>query len=513
MLSGNTWAGAAPDSALEIEAWQSEFARVHHKAIAEPRRRTRASLMRRALVAADVAGLTVAFVTSLLVFMLASGPGQVDETVEIAIFVATLPVWILLAGLHRLYDKDFESADHSTVDDLVGVIQVVTIGAWTFLALDWTFGTGAIHLGRLFTFWALAIALVCISRAIARSLARRSDSFTERTLVVGAGEVGQLIARKIRLHPEYGLRLVGFLDSDPRVRRQDVSGIAVMGGQADLEQIVSDLNVDRLIVAFSREPDDETMQTLRGLRDRNIAIDVVPRLFDLIGPHSSVHTVEGLPLVSVSPLRLSRSSFLVKRVSTSWHRRPPARNGSAVRVRGGRGSVAIRPGPVFFRQTRLGMDMRRSRVLKFRTMRVDTDEAVHRDYIAARCAGVGRRREDGLYKLEREDSVTRVGRWLRQHEPRRAPAARERAPRRDVARRPASLHPLRGRALRAAPVRALPRPAGHHRPLAGERARALDVRRGARHGRRLRAQLVVRPGSPAALQTRFALLRHGRRRR
>ena len=413
MLSGNTWAGAAPDSALEIEAWQSEFARVHHKAIAEPRRRTRASLMRRALVAADVAGLTVAFVTSLLVFMLASGPGQVDETVEIAIFVATLPVWILLAGLHRLYDKDFESADHSTVDDLVGVIQVVTIGAWTFLALDWTFGTGAIHLGRLFTFWALAIALVCISRAIARTLARRSDSFTERTLVVGAGEVGQLIARKIRLHPEYGLRLVGFLDSDPRVRRQDVSGIAVMGGQADLEQIVSDLNVDRLIVAFSREPDDETMQTLRGLRDRNIAIDVVPRLFDLIGPHSSVHTVEGLPLVNVSPLRLSRSSFLVKRgfdlVASSILLlvTAPLFAYAAVRIR--RDS----PGPVFFRQTRLGMDMKPFTVLKFRSMFVDTDEGVHRDFIQtvrSSSAVVG---ESGLYKLEREDSVTPFGRWLR----------------------------------------------------------------------------------------------------
>jgi lipopolysaccharide/colanic/teichoic acid biosynthesis glycosyltransferase len=71
------------------------------------------------------------------------------------------------------------------------------------------------------------------------------------------------------------------------------------------------------------------------------------------------------------------------------------------------------PGGVFFRQTRLGMDLRQFTLLKFRTMREGTDEAPHREYvrqIAHRDALPG---PNNLYKLERHDSVTKIGRWLR----------------------------------------------------------------------------------------------------
>src|SRR5262245_3464728 len=84
-------------------------------------------------------------------------------------------------------------------------------------------------------------------------------------------------------------------------------------------------------------------------------------------------------------------------------------------------------------------------------------------------------------------------------EPRRAPAADQRVERRHVARRAPALPAVRDRAFSATPVRAFPRPLGHHRPLAGRRAGPVDLRRGARHGRRLRSGLVARPRSATAL--------------
>ena len=71
------------------------------------------------------------------------------------------------------------------------------------------------------------------------------------------------------------------------------------------------------------------------------------------------------------------------------------------------------PGPVFFQQTRLGKDMREFSLLKFRTMRVDVDESKHRDYIASTMSTSAMVGENGCYKLERADEITRVGRWLR----------------------------------------------------------------------------------------------------
>jgi lipopolysaccharide/colanic/teichoic acid biosynthesis glycosyltransferase len=68
---------------------------------------------------------------------------------------------------------------------------------------------------------------------------------------------------------------------------------------------------------------------------------------------------------------------------------------------------------VLFRQTRLGQDMRPFTFYKFRTMRVDTDDAAHRRYIAETMNGSALVNGNGLYKLERADAVTAAGRWLR----------------------------------------------------------------------------------------------------
>ena len=71
------------------------------------------------------------------------------------------------------------------------------------------------------------------------------------------------------------------------------------------------------------------------------------------------------------------------------------------------------PGPVLFRQTRLGTGMRPFTALKFRTMRVDTDDRVHREYIRQTMNASAHIGANGIYKLDRSNDVTRVGRWLR----------------------------------------------------------------------------------------------------
>jgi exopolysaccharide biosynthesis polyprenyl glycosylphosphotransferase len=367
--------------------------------------------MRRALVAADVVALLLAFAAA-QAFSNSPPAAANSDWAGLVLFVATLPAWLLLAGLEGLYQRD-EHADHSTIDELVGVFQMVTVGVWGFTVLVWIASSGPLELGFFVTFWGLGVVLVGTCRALARTLARRSGSFTERTLILGAGDVGQLIARKIRLHPEYGLRLVGFLDSDPRSRRSDINGVEVHGGLDRLADTAHDLDVDRVIVAFSREPDEATMQTLRVMRDRSVMIDVVPRLFDLTGPNASMHTIEGLPLVNVSPLRFSRVSLMIKRTfdlvgaSVLLVLTSPIFAYAAIRIR------LDSPGPVFFRQTRLGMDLEPFTMFKFRSMYVDTDENEHREFVQSLGSSSVTVGDSGLYKLTRDDAVTPFGRWLR----------------------------------------------------------------------------------------------------
>jgi exopolysaccharide biosynthesis polyprenyl glycosylphosphotransferase len=375
--------------------------------------RRRGWLVRRMLLAADVVGLAIAFLVSQRLFEPAPTADRIHPIMEYAIFLGSLPVWVIAAHVAGLYNRDGERTDHSTADDLVGVFVVVTVGTWIASMGAWLTHLVSPNPPRMAMFWALAIALVVTARAIARTMARKSVVYLQNTIIVGAGDVGQLVARKILKHPEYGLNLVGFVDLHPKERREDLDHLTLLGRPEQLPSLVELLDVDRVIFAFSNDSHMEMVGSIRALNALNVQIDVVPRLFDIVGPNVAVHTVEGLPLVSLPPMRPAPLARMMKRsvdvsvalialVVTS-----PMFLYIAWRIR--RDS----PGPVFFRQIRLGQNMHEFTTLKFRTMRIDTSEADHREHIKSMMSSRVPAGTNGLYKLEREDAVTSFGVWLR----------------------------------------------------------------------------------------------------
>jgi exopolysaccharide biosynthesis polyprenyl glycosylphosphotransferase len=364
------------------------------------------------LLAADVAALLLAFfVTEAFVRNPASDP--VGTGTRTLIFVLMLPAWVLAAKLYGLYDRDEERATHSTADEVVSVFHLITVGAWGYFATSWLVGLAHPAQKKLTTFWLLAILAVISARWVARTLARRHPGYVQNTLIVGAGEIGQLVGRKVLQHPEYGINLIGFVDAAPKEMRRDLENAQLVGEPNDIVDIVESRDVDRVIVAFSNDHHEELLRVIRALRQQNIQIDVVPRLFEAVSPSAPVHGVEGLPLVAVAPARIPRSSRLLKRsldvlgAAIMLVLTAPLMVVVALLVR--RSS----DGPIFFRQERLGMDMRSFTLLKFRTMFDGTDDAPHREYlkqIANTHAAPG---TNNLYKLDRSDVITPVGRWLR----------------------------------------------------------------------------------------------------
>jgi len=369
-------------------------------------RRRRGWLVRRLLVVADVVGLMLAFLVV----------GVFGVGVKWHLLVAallSLPVWIVIAHLYHLYDFDEERTHHPTTDDLVGVFHLVTIGTWLMYAGVTVTGLAHPSVANAGLLWASAIVFVTLARAVARDIARRSPLYLQNTVILGAGDVGQRVARKLLRHPEYGLHVVGFVDADPKPRHDDLAGLELIGTPTDLPEIVNEYEVERVIVAFSGDTADETLAAVRALNDFEIQIDIVPRLFDLVSPSVRIDTLEGLPLVELPPVKLPRSARMIKRTIDVV-------GASALLVLTSPLfaliALAIKldsEGPVFFRQTRVGKGRRTFQVLKFRTMQVGSDTESHRAYIRRTMSADQGANGNGLYKLERPDAVTHVGRVLR----------------------------------------------------------------------------------------------------
>ena len=369
--------------------------------------------MRRLLVVADVAGLATAFTVTELLYGNRGSPDTFGLTAEIGLFIVTLPVWLVGAKLSGLYDRDEERADHSTVDDIVRVFLLATAGMFLLTRLALLPRVADPDLLKLTVFWALIITCVPAARIAARVAARRTGAYVQKTVIVGAGDVGQLVARKLQQHPEYRLDLLGFVDAQPKERREDLGDLTILGTASDLPALVREHQVDRVIFAFSNDPHAEFLELIRTLRDSGVQIDVVPRLFEIVGPKIGIHTVEGLALVGLPPVRIPRTSRAAKRAFDvagallAFVLVAPLYLGVAVAIK------LDSPGPVLFRQRRLGKDLRPFTLLKFRTMRNDVDDVEHRAYIAATMDAGAALGQNGLYKLDRGSDVTGVGSWLR----------------------------------------------------------------------------------------------------
>ena len=371
----------------------------------------RGRLVPRMLILADLLGLTLAYVIATQRW---GHNGSFGSRHELILFAASLPCWVLVAELHGLYRRDEERADHCTTDDIVGVFHLVTIGAWLLLVVSRLRGWNGPGILNLAAFWLLAVCIVPIARTVARRFCKRTRAYQQNTVIVGAGDIGQLIARKLIKHPEYGANVVGFVDRSPKARRADLpEHLAILGGPQRLPEIIATLDVERVVIAFSNEQTSELLALLRQIQPLKVQIDLVPWLFELIGPRVSVHSVEGLTLIGLPPARRSTTARIAKRTvdivgaAIGLVALAPLMVYIALRIR--RDS----PGPILFRQARLGTGMKEFEALKFRTMKVNTDPTVHRDYVRRSMSPAIAAEGNGLYKLEQANAVTRFGRWLR----------------------------------------------------------------------------------------------------
>jgi exopolysaccharide biosynthesis polyprenyl glycosylphosphotransferase len=228
------------------------------------------------------------------------------------------------------------------------------------------------------------------------------------TLVIGAGRVGRLVARRLRDRPELGLRPVGHIDDEPLPGA--AHDLPLVGGMHDVERAIEAYGVEHVILTFARESDERLLELMRRCKQLNVDVAIVPRMYEEMTHELTVEHVGGIPFIRAEQPDVRGWQFEIKhavdRVASMLLLVPLAPVLALI-------AVAVRlssAGPIFFRQTRVGRDGRDFLMLKFRTMRGDPSDVGEAD---AGWADVIRREAHDSPLPAVPDRITRVGQVLR----------------------------------------------------------------------------------------------------
>ena len=334
------------------------------------------------------------------------GVPPLSQYVNLLPFVVLLtPLAFQLQGVYRL------RRGRSRVDDffavLVGTIVAVVLAAGatlyvqTYLSSGEAKARGAHEVSQ--PVWALFlvlnVAFTYASREAIRELLERrwrAGIGLRRVLIAGSGELGRMVAERVLLHRELGYQVVGFIDDRAGGDHIGYRGLPLLGTLADVGEIARRERVDLLYVALPLEEHAQLLDLIAVTSRECIDIKVVPDLLQFIALRARLEDLDGLPVINVNDVPLQGVHAWIKRVIDV------VLSGAALVV------LAIplaiiaalvkwsSPGPVFYRQERMGLDGKAFTVYKFRSMTEDAEAVT-----------------GPVWARDDDPRATPIGRWLR----------------------------------------------------------------------------------------------------
>ena len=274
------------------------------------------------------------------------------------------------------------------------------------LARAWLFGTAYLLAGRVLLGWA-------------QRRARRTRLVKKPTLIIGAGRIGAKVERRLLAQPELGLLPVGYLDADPAPQEMVPDRQReVLGTPSDLTAIAEATEAKHVVLGFSSAPDSRLLPLVRECEELGIEISLVPRFFDSVNTKIGLEHLGGLPLFGLHSIDPKGWQFAVKHV---LDRALAAMLLVLLVPMLLLGALLVKissPGPVLFRQRRIGRDGRSFEIMKLRSMELVEQEAnlvanvipIHADIAPGGVEGTDRRTRVGA--LLRRTSIDELPQLL-----------------------------------------------------------------------------------------------------
>jgi exopolysaccharide biosynthesis polyprenyl glycosylphosphotransferase len=325
-----------------------------------------------------------------------------EDQVSLVAFLL-VPMVVLVAKVTKLYDRDEHLLKKTTLDEAPDLFRVSTLYTLlTWLGSDLLI-QGYLGSAQAIALWALLFFSMLVTRAAARRLARALAP-EERCLVLGSSSAAHWISGKLASTGGTNARVVGRVPLEPE--RQTHNGIPICGTFESLGMVLALEDVDRVLICPTTSDAEHILDAIRVVKALGVKVSVLPRLFEVVGSSVEFDDIDGVTLLGVRRYGLTRSSGVLKRCLDL--------TGAAL------GLLALAPlmamislaikldsrGPVLFRQRRMGRGNLVFEMLKFRTMVDGADGQKHKLRASNEASG-------GLFKIEDDPRITRVGRFLR----------------------------------------------------------------------------------------------------
>ena len=239
-------------------------------------------------------------------------------------------------------------------------------------------------------FWVMTIIALSLERIFFREILRflRRKGYNLRyTLVAGIGKLAQDIVKRIELHPEIGVKVIGFLSQHENTPTSTsplsppykggegaVNGISVIGTYKDIRKIIEEKDVDQVIIALSMEEHALILELLKDIGDEMVDIKVIPDLCEFMTLRGGIDELDGLPIISLQDTPLYGWNIVIKRTFDiiffiiAIILTAPLFLLISLLIK----ITSI--GPIFYKQERMGLDGKKFITYKFRTMMVNAEE-------------------------------------------------------------------------------------------------------------------------------------------
>lgn len=278
-------------------------------------------------------------------------------------------IWAVLLNRLNMYEPEYQRFRTTVATRLmkVSAIGAVALSAGAFFYRNFEYSRAVVVLMAVLSWILLSLFRGAMWR-ILKGLHRRGVAVSN-VLIVGAGKLGAMVSEKMS-DPVLGYHVVGFLDDDD-TRQSDP---LVIGRTADLKKVIASRDVDEVMITLPFRARDRIMELALESESAYVTSHVVPDFYELLLEQVDVHTVRGVPLMGFKEIPLSGWHVVVKQAFDVVVSVALLAVLSPIMALIGLLIKLASPGPVFYRQERVGRDGHPFQMLKFRTMREDAEK-------------------------------------------------------------------------------------------------------------------------------------------